>query len=194
LFGPLKMTGLAIVLSIAAVVILRAEPQIERTCLPFDAAPSSFAIGLPNGVNFCFDPVRGGLSYAWTGGFLDVTPVRPGPGKFISAAKLLGSLVYRESGAAPLRRGDPARVPIIEFTGYTLRADAVEFRYTIDGALVREEVSAQPGGTGLVRRFRIEGGNDAKWWHVANGRPPVEVRRETDDALVLEVAFQKDAR
>ena len=52
------------------------ELRIERTLLP-DAAPSSFAVGFPSGVNFCYDVVRGGVSYIWQGGFVDVTSVRP---------------------------------------------------------------------------------------------------------------------
>jgi len=43
-------------------VTTRAEVQIERTFLP-DAHASSFAFGLPGGVNFCYDPVRGGVNY-----------------------------------------------------------------------------------------------------------------------------------
>jgi hypothetical protein len=61
--------------------------------MPLDASPSSFAIGLPGGVNFCFDPVRGGVSYAWKGGFVDLAPARPGPGKFINPVKLLAPVV-----------------------------------------------------------------------------------------------------
>ena len=177
----------ALLLPVAA----RAEVLIERIFMPFDAAPSSFAIGLPGGVNFCFDPVRGGVSYVWKGGFLDVTPARPGAGKFINAVKLLGSLVYQETGVAPLRRGDPARTPVVEFAGYSLRDDAVEFRYTIDGVAVREEIRAQPGGSGLLRRFHIEGAGDAKWWHVTEGKPAVELKREPNGSFVLPVPFQK---
>src|SRR5215217_8005111 len=77
------VASLLVVLSTGA---LRSEVLIERMFMPLDASPSSFAIGLPGGVNFCFDPVRGGVSYAWKGGFVDLTPVRPGPGKFINAA------------------------------------------------------------------------------------------------------------
>src|SRR5687768_7645481 len=73
---------IALALLLATTIPLRAEVQVERTFLP-DAAPSSFAIGLPGGVNFCFDPVRCSVSYAWTGDYLDLTPARPGPGKFI---------------------------------------------------------------------------------------------------------------
>jgi hypothetical protein len=172
---------------------LRAEVQIERMFMP-DASPSSFAIGLPGGVNFCFDPVRGAVSYAWTGGFVDLSPTRPGPGKFINAGKLLGPVVYQEVGASPLRRGDPATVPVVEFAGYTLRADSVEFRYTVDGLLVREEVRASAGGVGLTRRFKIEGGTDAKWWHVVDGRPATELKRDAGGGFVLEIPFGKAAK
>ena len=170
---------------------LRAEVQIERTFLP-DAAPSSFAIGLPGGVSFCFDPVRGSVSYAWTGDFLDVTPARPGPGKFIKPAKPLGRMVYRETGVAPLRRGDPTRTPAVEFAGYTMRDDSVEFRYLVDGALVREEIKVKADRSALVRRFQIEGGADAKWWLVSEGQPPVELRRE-GGAFVQEIPLGKAA-
>lgn len=180
-------------LALFAAPASRAEVQIERLFLPHAASPSSFAIGLPGGINFCFDPVRAAVSYVWTGGFLDLTPARPGPGKFISAARLLGPLAYQETGFAPLRRGDPARAPAVEFTGYRLRDDAVEFRYTIDGTPVREVIRARADGTALVRRFQIEAGADAKWWHVAAGQPPMELRRERDGTFVLELPLAKPA-
>lgn len=177
---------------IFAACTVRAEIQVERTFLP-DAGPSSFAIGLPGHVNFVFDQVRCGVSYAWTGDYLDLSPARPGAGKFIKPAKPLGPIVYRESGVAPLRRGDPARLPVVVFAGYTVANDAIEFRYTIDGALVREEIRARANGTGLVRRFHIAGAADAKWWHVADGQPPAELKRE-GDGFVLEVPFAKEAK
>lgn len=178
--------------ALAIALAARAEVQIERGFLP-DAAPSSFAIGLPGGVNFCWDPVRGGVSYAWSGDFLDLSPMRPGAGKFFKPAKLLGPIFYREAGTAPLRRGDPGRAPAVEFTGYTLRTDAIEFRYTVDGTPVREEIRARPGG-GLIRRFHFEGGSDARWWHVADGQPPVELKREAGGTFVLEIPAREGAK
>ena len=172
--------------------LLSAEVLIERTYMPFDVAPSSFAIGLPGGINFCFDPVRGGVSYAWTGGFLDITNVRPGiGGKHITAVDLLGPVVYRENGAIPLRRGDPARVPIYEFKGYVLHDDAVEFQYTLDGLPIREEIRVRPGGGGLTRRFRVEGATDATWWYVIDGRPATNLTPAADGHLMVEVDFEK---
>jgi hypothetical protein len=178
---------------LVASVSVRAEVQIERIYMPLDASPSSFAIGLPGGVNICFDPVRGGVSYIWKGGFVDLTPARPGTGKFIHPVKLLGPVVYQETGFAPLRRGDPTRPPVVEFTGYTLRDDTVEFRYTIDGVPVREELRARADGSALTRRFKIEGGADATWWHVVDGKPPAELKREPNGAFVLEVPLAKSA-
>src|SRR5687767_10599532 len=141
-FFATRFTRFTLALGLFAPFALGAEVLVERIFMPLDASPSSFAVALPGGVNFCFDPVRGGVSYAWKGGFIDVTPARPGTGKFISPVKLLGPVVYQETGAAPLRRGDPARVPVVEFNGYTLRDDAIEFRYAVDGVLVREEIRA----------------------------------------------------
>jgi len=191
--GGLGAVGLALRLILAGTFTLtgRAEVQIERTYLPLAAAPSSFAIGLPGGVNFCFDPVRGGVSYVWTGGFIDLTPARPGPGKFIAPAKLLGPVVYRETGFGALRRGDPRQKPAIEFTGYTLHDDAVEFRYTIDGVPVREEIRARTGNSGLTRKFYFNDGTDARWWQVVDGRPAIEIPRDRGGAGTLEILFAK---
>ncbi len=167
-----------------APVALAGELQIARTVMA-DAAPSSFAIGFPNGNSFCWDPVRGGLSYAWSGGFADLTPTWPEVGKFVKPAKLLGEVRYRETGSAPLRRGDPLRRPEIAFKGYRLDDAAIEFRYTIDGVLVREQVTS-PDRKRIVRRFQIEAGDsDSRWWYVPgtiDGAPLVSPRGERDGA------------
>jgi hypothetical protein len=168
--------------------IARAEVRIERIIMPLDASPSSFAIGLPDGVNFCYDPVRGAVSYAWTGDFIDITSARPGPGgKFITPVKLMGPLFYREDGMVPLRRGDPGRVPVYEFKGYTLHDTGVEFRYTLDGFLVREFVRSRAGQLGLIRRFIVEGATDAKWWYVVDGKPATELPASTNGSRLIEV-------
>ena len=164
----------------------RAEVQIERLTLPHHAAPSSFAIGLPGGINFCFDPVRGSVNYVWTGAFLDVAPARPGTGKFIGPAILLGPVVYREAGPAPLRRGSASRIAPTRFPGYTLRPEAVEFRYTVDGVLVRETILRSADGGRLIRRLQIEEPG-SRWWRVIEGQEPAELQRDTTGTAVIEL-------
>lgn len=186
LSASLRLTGLLACLVFLPAAV-RAEVLIDRIFMPHGASPSSFAIGLPGGVSFCFDPLRGAVSYVWKGGFIDATPARPGLGKFIDAVKLLGPIVYQETGAAPLRRDPPDRVPVVEFTGYTLHADAVEFRYTVDGQPVREEIRLRADGGALVRTLHVPGGGDARWWHVVNGQPAQALTRVAGGALRLEL-------
>jgi hypothetical protein len=160
-----QLLGAALALLAAA----RGDLLIERTLLP-DAAPSSFAVGFPNGVSFCYDVTRGGVSYIWRGGFIDVTSVRPAAGKAITPVQLLGEVVYREEGFFPLRAGDPQRGVEMAFKGYRLRANAIEFHYEIERRRVTEEVALLPDGSGLVRRFRIEGAPAGEaWWYVPGG-------------------------
>ena len=176
-------------LTLATTLVGRAEVQVERTFLP-DAHASSFAFGLPGGVNFCYDPVRGGVNYAWTGGFLDITNVRPA-NKLIKAAVPLGPIVYRETGPAPLRRGDVGHAPAIVFKGYTLHDSAVELRYTIDGILVREEILAKADKSGLVRKFTVDKPAGEKWWYVLDGLPPAPLTSESTGGFSIVDAFKK---
>ena len=166
------------------------EVLVERVMLP-DARAGSFAFGLPGGVSFCYDPTRGGVNYAWTGGFIDLTNVRP-VNKLIKAAALRGPVVYRETGASPLRRGDATREPVVEFKGYTLHAAAVELRYTVDGAPVAETISALPNAAGLKRTFRFDrAGADAQWLYVVAGQPATALTRDAAGAFTLEALFGK---
>lgn len=188
--SKLGSVKLAVVLILAASA--RAEVLIERTHLP-DAHASSFAFGLPGGVNFCYDPVRGGVNYAWTGGFLDLENVRP-INKLTKAATPLGPIVYRETGPAPLRRSDARHAPVVEFKGYTLHAAAVELRYTVDGVQVSETISALPNGTGLRRSFRVDRtGADAAWFYAVEGRPATTLTPAASGVFALDVPFTPGA-
>ena len=155
-----------------------------------EAPPAILSVFLGDMLTEIFEQVEGtGAKSTKAGGFLDIGPVRPGiGGKHLAPARLLGPVVYQEIGATPLRRGDPSRPPAYEFKGYGLREDAVEFLYTLDGVLVREEIRARPGG-GLTRRFRVEGATDAKWWYSVEGKPATTLAAGSDGQLVLEVAF-----
>lgn len=168
------------------------EVLIERTMLP-DSHASSFAFGLPGGISFCYDPIRGGLNYVWTGGFIDLANVRP-VNKLIKSAALVGTVVYRETGPAPLRRSDPTRVPTVVFKGYTLRPASVELRYTVDGAAVTEDIHVRRDRSGLTRTFRFDASaSDATWFHVVTGRPATALTPAGSGVFTLDVPFAAPA-
>lgn len=180
--AALVMTGLA--------SALRAEDrvQVERTWLPYQAGPSSFAVGLPGGIGFCYDPVRCALSYVWTGGFVDLTSVRPGMGKLVKPVTLAGPLVYRETGAAPLRHRDAAHPGVVEFKGYTLRDDGIEFRYLLNGSLVREEIRTGAAGT-LTRRYHVTGAAAGEWFYAVDGEAPVTLLVDEDGVIANDITL-----
>lgn len=153
---------------------------LERGYLP-EAKPNAFAVGFAEGVSFCFDPVRGGLNYAWTGGFVDVAPIRPGMGKTVAPVTLLGEVVYREGEGTPWRVGRADRVPAVRFRGYSVAADRIEFVYTLDGLEVREQI-VQRGGSGLVRRFVVLGEGGPVWFRPEAALGAVAVRGAAAEA------------
>src|SRR5262249_26498497 len=56
------------------VLTVKDRPVIFRTFLP-DAGTRAIAVGYPDGLSLAFDATRCRLSYAWTGNFLDLSPV-----------------------------------------------------------------------------------------------------------------------
>lgn len=183
-----------------------AEVRVERGYL-LNAKPNAFAVSLDHGVSVCFDPIRGGLNTVWKGGFLDVAPIRPGMGKAVRPAALLGAVVYQESGEFPLRVGDPSRRPEVRFVGYNLGADHIEFIYRVGAVEIREEIRSFPDGSGLVRRLRLESGSPPVWYFpgersgatisIRNARPVEGGWQLTPDAsgeVVIELRFEEAPR
>jgi hypothetical protein len=127
--------------------------RLQRTWMP-NAYPSSFAVGFASGVNFCFDPVRGNLIYAWQGDYLDLRPTVDGknPGEPI----IQGRIFHEDMAPSGFRTGNKNTAPVIRFRGYQVKNDLPEFQYEVDGILVRETVRPGPGGAGLVRQFELQ--------------------------------------
>ncbi len=162
--SPLAPTVVLLLIAVASIVRAgESGVRVERTFLA-GAGPSAFAIGLPGGVGFSWDPGRAGLREIWTGGFV-VVP-RPGAGKLVKPARPIGAVVYREVGETPLRRGGRERVVAPIFRGYSLAAEAIEFRFEIDRVMVREGVRRVPGG--LERRFAVAAPGGL-FWYVPGG-------------------------
>ncbi len=196
-FTPRCQAGLVFILMLSATAAFPGAPAasppaspdvlIERGYLP-EAKPNAFAIGFSNGVGFCYDPVRGGLNYVWTGGFVDATPIRPGMGKNLGPVTLPGPVVFRERGEAPLRIGDPTRKAETRLVGYELGEDRIEFIYTVGDVEVREQIRPRDGG-GLVRHFRLSRASGPVWYLPgATEGAEISVRAGVPDAGGFRVA------
>lgn len=139
------------------ILTVRQRPELLRTFLP-EVGPRSIAVGYPQGIHFAFDAEQCRLAYAWSGNFLDVSPVWHNRGG--APARILGSKFWTSppvhpwgwtSAPAPppdfgRRQQDPAwGTPLphepprlytgpryVRFEGYTLdQQGRPVFRYTV---------------------------------------------------------------
>jgi cytochrome c551/c552 len=134
------------------IVAVRDRPVLLRTFMP-DAGSRAVAIGFPGGVSAVFDAHTCRLAYAWSGNFLDASPVWNDRGG--NPAKVLGSRVWTAPTGCPVgvttsaeppdfanRGKDPAyggRLPegklydgpaLLQFEGYAADKEGVPtFRY-----------------------------------------------------------------
>lgn len=129
-----------------------AAPRINRTWMP-NAYPSSIAVGFPSGLNYCFDPTRGGVAYAWDGDYIDRWPTIAG--KFPRNANIPGKIFYRAPEANAFRSGSVGTAKI-KFRGYHVENDIPQFRYDVDGLAVTETISSKEDRSGFVRHFHVE--------------------------------------
>jgi len=166
-------------------VAVQDRPVVIRTFLP-DAGSRGLAIGYPGGVAVAYDAQAARLAFAWSGNFLDASPVWAGRGG--NPAKILGARFWSSPAGCPvgvsdgdeppdfaLRAKDPAYganppadaafqgQPLLRFGGYaTDKAGVPTFRYEVDGAgttvRVAETIRAEraPAGLGVRRTFALE--------------------------------------
>lgn len=134
------------------------EPLVQRALLP-DASTRSIAVGLPGGVNYCFDTTTCSVRYGWTGDFIDVGPQHGyGDGRGGSTVSLLGErFSVGAVDAQPLRIGGSDKTPTVAFVGYTRRGiEPPRFHYTVDGKRVTQTVEAAAEGKGLRFTYAFE--------------------------------------
>ena len=156
------------------VLTVKDKPDLLRTFMP-DAGSRAVAIGFPSGVSAAFDAHTCRLAYAWTGQFLDASPVWDGRGG--NPAKVLGPHIWNAPAGCPVaatpsdqppdfaaRAKDPAfggalpegvlfdGVPLLHFDGYALNKDGdPTFHYhlqagTDDRLDVRERIESLRNG------------------------------------------------
>lgn len=141
-----------------------AAVRVLRTWMP-DAHPASFAVGFPDGMNFCFDPERGQLAYAWEGDFLDLEPTYTG--KFPRDAKIIGATFHRATHGS-FGGSNPTAKTDIRFKGYQVKNGVPEFSYEVDGVAVRESIRPTADHRGLIRQFQVEGTDRVLAYRPAN--------------------------
>jgi mono/diheme cytochrome c family protein len=81
------------------VVQVKDRPVVLRTFMP-DAGARALAVGFPRGVSVAFDAATCRLAYAWSGNFLDATPVWANRGG--SPAHILGARFWNAPRGCPL--------------------------------------------------------------------------------------------
>jgi hypothetical protein len=118
-----------------------------------NAYPSSYAIGFPSGLNFCFDPIRGNVIYAWRGDYVDLSATVNG--KIPRDAAVRGTIFYQSLTSTGFRRDGGNAEPEIRFRALRIQNEIPEFEYDVDGTRVHESVRPSSDGTSLVRQFRI---------------------------------------
>lgn len=137
--------------------------RILRTWMP-DAHPASFAVGFSEGLNFCFDPERGQIAYAWDGDYLDLESTYTG--KFPRDAKIKG-VVFHRATTDSFAGNKPGKADV-HFKGYEVKNGIPEFHYEVNGITVHESIRPTPDHAGLIRNFRIEGADGTLSYLPAN--------------------------
>ena len=156
--GGTLLRSIAVVALIGVTVFAAAAPgagidlRVHRTWMP-EAYPSSYAIGFPSGLNFCFDPIRGNLIYAWQGDYVDLSPTVNG--KLPRDAVIQGKKFYQSLTTSGFRTGNGDAEPEIRFRSFRVRRGVPEFEYDVDGVRVWEAIRPSADGTSFVREFHV---------------------------------------
>lgn len=129
------------------------------------ATPAAIAVHLPNDLSYCWDAGDCRLRFAWTGDFLDMSDLWKG--HFDASAKVLGDIFFRDNTDYPIRLGENATIPVVEYKGYRLVERYPEFHYTLSGIDVYELIRPKPDSIGIIRVFRIPHA-DRKFWFFTN--------------------------
>ena len=116
------------------------------------ASARSIAVGMPGGMNYCFDAARCCVQFGWAGAFLDVGPDRDNRGG--GSCKTLGPRFSTGDAGWPLAAAPGERGPA-KFVGYRTRP-APAFEIDWGGSMVTWEIEPAPEGVGLRYTFTFE--------------------------------------
>lgn len=121
------------------------------------AAARTIAVGLPGGMNYCFDAEACSVQFGWAGAYLDIGPDRDGRGG--RPCKLLGNRFAVGNVGFPLRTADGQKRPV-QFSGYRTHGTP---SYSLDwgGQVVQWTVAAAPAAVGLQYTFALPEAREA---------------------------------
>ena len=126
------------------------------------AAARTIAVGLPGGMNYCFDAEAGCVQFGWAGAYIDVGPDRDGRGG--RPCKILGKRFPVGNVGFPLRTEDGERRPV-RFSGYRTHGTPT---MSLDwgGQAVRWTVAPAPAAIGLRYTFALPSAKEAVQFHI----------------------------
>jgi mono/diheme cytochrome c family protein len=178
--GALAKTNGTYVQNLKAAETAEQVPIIYRTFMP-GASPAAFAVALPGNHYYCWDAGECRLRYVWTkGGFIRGNERHwSSNGKPVATFEGLPYYRARTSLLKPEHYKDLARTnmttpfydtsqaqdfPIAianaagppRYRGYRLIDGYPEFRYELDGNMIRERIQVTDDKRGIVRHFSIE--------------------------------------
>ncbi|MEZ6038248.1 MAG: PA14 domain-containing protein [Planctomycetota bacterium] len=113
------------------------------------AASRTIAVGLPGGMNYCFDAARCSVQFGWAGAFLDVGPDRNARGG--QPCRTLGPRFAVGDVGFPLRTATGAERPV-RFRGYRT-GHLPAFDLDWDGVAVSWAIAPAAEGIGLDYTF-----------------------------------------
>ncbi|MEI6872814.1 MAG: plastocyanin/azurin family copper-binding protein [Verrucomicrobiota bacterium] len=170
---------------------LAARPLVSK---PEAGIPGAIAVSHGPEFAYAWDTTECRLLYVWRGGFLDMNPYwgkEPGGGRDrLYIPRIVGRLVYRTSGSAPLAAPNDG-VP--QFGGYKMVGNAPEFFYKLGAKTVRERlVPKQEGGFDI--QVQVEGGGNSTAWKVSEkDKDAVEVESKGSGAFAVHVKDRQEA-
>ena len=143
---------------------VEAQPQPSKAALVVrefmpEATPAAIAVGMPEGISYCFDAGTCQLLYAWQGGFLDREEIlrkKVGADRKSLTARIVGERFFR-SKTFPFQAAPSRERPEVQFLGYRYREGLPEFQYRVGEATIRESIFADEDGLGFCWRFQIQG-------------------------------------
>ncbi len=120
--------------------------------------PCGIAVNFGPDFSYVWDSTECRLLYAWTGGFLDMTPYwggGTGGGRKGSeyVPWLEGTLVYKAAGVQPIATTGKNAKP--KFRGYRVLSGNPEFSYELDGLKIHEHITPTDPGTFMIH-YRVE--------------------------------------